>query len=153
MLQLDIFIFQILPRKVRQEQLPKSKSSIKTPTTGFKLSSLLEIRKGGGKIFKMSRALLSSCAMCSLARMAPRSLSALASLQHGPYYFVLGKTMWPMPLIKELPSMLRGTATIRPIATSAIRRSDEEKGSTIDNTAMHGQLQHQAASEVNMKKA
>merc|ERR1719341_229728 len=44
--------------------------------------------------------------------------------------------------------MLGGTgnlATIRPIATSAICRSNEENGSTIDNTAM--------PSEVNMKKA
>ena len=88
--------------------------------------------------------LLSSSARCSLVSMAPTSLSALASLQHGPHYIVLCKTL----LIKELPSMLGGTgnlATIRPIATSAICRSDEENGSTIDNTAM--------PSEVNMKKA
>ena len=87
--------------------------------------------------------------------MASRSLSALPSLQRCPYSFVLaGKTM------KELPLMLRGPticstnlATIRSVATSAICRSDEEKGPTIGNTAVPVQLQHQAASEVNMKKA
>ena len=58
--------------------------------------------------------------------------------------------------MKELPLMLRGPtnlATIRSVATSAICRSDEEKGPTIGNTAVPVQLQHQAASEVNMKKA
>ena len=96
-----------------------------------------------------------SSARCSLVSMASRSLSALASLQRCPYSFVLaGKTM------KELPLMLRGPticstnlATIRSVATSAICRSDEEKGPTIGNTAVPVQLQHQAASEVNLKKA
>ena len=92
-----------------------------------------------------------SSARCSLVSMASRSLSALASLQRCPFSFVLaGKTM------KELPLMLRGPtnlATIRSVATSAICRSDEEKGPTIGNTAVPVQLQHQAASEVNMKKA
>jgi len=41
-------------------------------------------------------------------------------------------------------------ATVRPISTSALCRSDEEKGQIIDNTAKSRQLH---ASEVNMTKA
>merc|ERR1719430_3032743 len=79
--------------------------------------------------------------------MAPRRLSVLASLQHGPStqsmkgLFFTGKTV-PL-LMKELPSMLRGSlnlATIRPIANSAICRSDEEKGPALDNTLIYREL-------------
>lgn len=84
--------------------------------------------------------------------MTPVSLCVPKSLQHGPHSLVLTGVM--RPLIKVLrPTMFRdraSLATIRPIATSAICRSDENKGPTIDNTAMPGQV---SASKVDMKKA
>jgi len=93
----------------------------------------------------MIRTLFSSSACCPLVRMAPtRSLSLLTSLQQDPYSLVLfGTTM--RPWMMELPSLLRAS-----IGTSALCRSDEEKGPMIDNAAMSRQLH---ASKVNMKKA
>ena len=99
----------------------------------------------------MIRTLFSSSACCPLVRMAPaRSFSVLTSLQQDPYSLVLfGTTM--RPWMMELPPLLRASiATIRPIGTSTLCRSDEKKGPIIDNTAMS---RHLHASKVNMKKA
>ena len=136
---------------MKQEKLHKSKRSllnvknIEFPTCVANtplLLLLLKIREGGGK---MIRTLFSSSACCPLVRMAPtRSLSLLTSLQQDPYSLVLfGTTM--RPWMMELPSLLRAS-----IGTSALCRSDEEKGPMIDNAAMSRQLH---ASKVNMKKA
>merc|ERR1712203_540995 len=96
----------------------------------------------------MSRALLLTSGWRALGSLAPRSLVVPASLQPASCSAMSAERMHQ--LAERLSPVSTSLVNSRGIATSAIRRSDEEKGPAMDQAAMSRKVD---PAEAAMKKA
>merc|ERR1712156_1408254 len=83
---------------------------------------------------RMSRALLLTSGWRALGSLAPRSLVVPASLQPASCSAMSAERMHQ--LAERLSPVSTSLVNSRGIATSAVRRSDEEKGPAMDQAAM-----------------
>merc|ERR1712203_794876 len=96
----------------------------------------------------MSRALLLTSGWRALGSLAPRSLVVPASLQPASCSAMSSERMHQ--LAERLSPVSTSLVNSRGIATSAVRRSDEEKGPAMDQAAMSRKVD---PAEAAMKKA
>merc|ERR1711928_86099 len=96
----------------------------------------------------MSRALLLTSGWRAMGSLAPRSLVVPASLQPASCSAMSAERMHQ--LAERLSPVSTSLVNSRGIATSAVRRSDEEKGPAMDQAAMSRKVD---PAEAAMKKA